>query len=125
MADETRIQVLREPGLAPKGDKFMWVTLGGKPEQQSVLFSYDPSRARQVPLRLLHGFKNGYLQTDGYAGYNEVRSKNHLTQLGCMDHARRKFIEVQQSQPKGKKIKANRADMGLSALSNTQAMRKA
>jgi transposase len=26
MVDETRIQVLKEPGLAPTGDKFMWVT---------------------------------------------------------------------------------------------------
>jgi transposase len=116
MADETRIQVLKEPGLAPTGDKFMWVTLGGKPEQQSVLFDYDPSRARQVPLRLLHGFTNGYLQTDGYAGYNEVCRKNQLIQLGCMDHARRKFIEAQQSQPKGKKIKASKADMALSFI---------
>jgi transposase len=116
MADETRIQVLKEPGLAPTGDKFMWVTLGGKPEQQSVLFDYDPSRARQVPLRLLQGFTHGYLQTDGYAGSHEVCRKNHLIQLGCMDHARRKFIEAQQSQPKGNKIKASKADMALSFI---------
>lgn len=116
MADETRIQVLKEPGLAPTGDKFMWVTLGGKADQQSVLFDYDPSRARHVPMRLLHGFTHGYLQTDGYAGYNEVCRKNQLIQLGCMDHARRKFIEAQQSQPKGKKIKASKADMALSLI---------
>ena len=54
MADETRIQVLKEPGLAPTGDKFMWVTLGGKAGQQSVLFDYDPSRARHVPMRLIN-----------------------------------------------------------------------
>jgi len=57
MADETRIQVLKEPGLAPTGDKFMWVTLGGQADQQSVLFDYDPSRGRHVPMRLLHDFK--------------------------------------------------------------------
>jgi transposase len=116
MADETRIQVLKEPGLAPTGDKFMWVTLGGQPEKQTVLFDYDPSRGRQVPLRLLHGFKNGYLQTDGYAGYNEACRQNNLMQLGCWDHARRKFVESQRAQPKGKKIKASKADMALSFI---------
>lgn len=104
MADETRIQVLKEPGLAPTGDKIMWVTLGGKPDQQSVLFDYDPSRGRQVPVRLLDGFKDGYLQTDGYAGYNEVCRQNNLTSVGCMDHARRNFIEAKKALPKGKKI---------------------
>jgi transposase len=92
------------------------VTLGGKAAQQSVLFDYDPSRARHVPMRLLHGFTHGYLQTDGYAGYNEVCRINQLIQLGCMDRARRKFIEAQQSQPKGKKIKASKADMALSLI---------
>jgi transposase len=37
-ADETRIQVLKEPGRSPTSDKWMWVTLGGLPQQQSVLF---------------------------------------------------------------------------------------
>jgi hypothetical protein len=77
-ADETRIQVLKEPGRSPTSDKWMWVTLGGWPQQQSVLFEYDPSLAREVTLRLLDGFTHGYLQTDGYAGYNEVCKQNNL-----------------------------------------------
>jgi transposase len=124
MADETRIQVLKEPGLAPTGDKFMWVTLGGQPEKKSVLFDYDPSRGRQVPLRLLHGFKNGYLQTDGYAGYNEVCRRNNLVQLGCWDHARRKFVESQQAQPTGKKVKVSKADMALSFINKLYSIEK-
>jgi transposase len=116
MADETRIQVLKEPGYAPTGDKFMWVTLGGKPDQQSVLFDYDPSRGGHIPMRLLDGFTHGYLQTDGYAGYNEVCRENMLIQLGCMDHARRKFIEAQKAQPKGKNVKVTKADMALSFI---------
>jgi transposase len=62
----------------------MWVTLGCKADQQSVLFDYDPSRARHVPMHLLHGFTHCNLQTEGYAGYNEVCRKNQLIQLGCM-----------------------------------------
>ncbi|MCX7096461.1 MAG: transposase [Methylococcales bacterium] len=82
MADETRVQVLKEPGRPATSDKFMWVTLGGPPGQPSVLFEYDPSRGQEVPLRLLDGF-SGYLQTDGYAGYNAACLINNITQLGC------------------------------------------
>ena len=116
MVDETRIQVLKEPERSPTSDKWMWVTLGGKANQQSVLFDYDPSRSQDIPVRLLDGFTHGYLQTDGYAGYNEVCRKNNLTHLGCMDHARRKFIEAQKAVPKGKKIKVTKADMALSFI---------
>jgi len=116
MADETRIQVLKEEGRIATSDKWMWVTLGGPPGKQSVLFDYDPSRGKDIPVRLLEGFEKGYLQTDGYAGYNEVCRKNNLTHLGCMDHARRKFIEAQKAQPKGKKIKTTKADMALSYI---------
>jgi len=116
MADETRVQVLKEPNYSATGDKYMWVTLGGPPLEQSVLFEYDPSRGREIPLRLLDGFKDGYLQTDGYAGYNEVCKKNNLTHLGCWDHARRKFKDAEKAQPKGKKVKASKADQALSYI---------
>jgi transposase len=108
MADETRVQVLKEPGRSATSDKFMWVTLGGPPGQPSVLFEYDPSRSQEVPLRLLDGF-HGYLQTDGYAGYNAACLINNITQLGCWDHARRKFKEAQDAQPKPKKGKPHKA----------------
>ena len=107
-ADETRIQVLKEPGRPATSDKFMWVTLGGLPDQPSVLFEYDPSRSGDVPLRLLEGF-TGYLQTDGYAGYNAACAANNIVQLGCWDHARRKFKEAHDAQPKPKKGQTHKA----------------
>lgn len=115
-ADETRIQVLKEPDRSPTGDKWMWVTLGGPPDEQSILFEYDPSRAGVVPVRLLDGFKEGYLQTDGYSAYNKVCKKNKLTHLGCWDHSRRKFREAQKIQPKNKKGKASKTDEALSMI---------
>jgi transposase len=120
MADETRVQVLKEPDKPVTSDKFMWVTLGGPPGEKSILFEYDPSRGGEVPLRLLDGF-TGYLQTDGYTGYNAVCAKNGNTQLGCWDHARRKFNEAQDAQPKPKKGKAKKitkADRILSYINN-------
>ena len=98
-ADETRIQVLKEPGRSAFTDKYMWITLGGPPGKPSVLFEYDPSRSQEVPLRLFDGF-SGYLQTDGYAGYDAVCRKQGLTRLGCMDHARRYYVDALKAVPK-------------------------
>ena len=118
MADETRVQVLKEPDKPVTSDKFMWVTLGGPPCEKSILFEYDPSRSGEVPLRLLDGF-TGYLQTDGYTGYNAVCAKNGNIQLGCWDHARRKFKDAQDAQPrpkKGKVKKITKADRMLNHI---------
>ena len=35
----------------------------------------------------------GYVQSDGYAGYNFVAADKYMYQLYCMAHARRKFME--------------------------------
>lgn len=101
-ADETRVQVLKEPGRSASSDKWMWLTRGGPPDQPCVLFEYDPSRSKEVPLRLLEGF-NGYLQTDGYAGYNAVVKQQKLIHVGCWDHARRKFDEAEKAASDQKK----------------------
>jgi len=109
--DETRIQVLKEPGYSPTGHKYMWVTVGGPPDKPVVLFDYDPSRGHEVPLRLLEGYE-GYLQSDGYAGYDKVSKLLNLKQVGCWDHCRRKFKEAQSAQPKTAHGRT-KADIGL------------
>ena len=101
--DETRIQVLKEPGRSAKSDKWMWVSRGGPPDKPVILFDYDPSRSKEVPLALFEGFK-GYFQCDGYAGYNALCARDGITRLGCWDHARRKFVEAKKmAPPVGKK----------------------
>jgi len=97
--DETRIQVHKEQGYIATGNKYMWVTRGGPPDKPVILFEYDPSRSHEVPLRLLDGYE-GYLQSDGYRGYDTVSAKLKLIQLGCWDHCRRKFKEAQIAQLK-------------------------
>jgi len=114
--DETRVKVLKELGKSATSNKYMWVTLGGPPKQPSVLFEYDPSRSQTVPLRLLDGFE-GWLQSDGYVVYDLASKKNNLLQLGCWDHARRKFKEAQAAQPTAKKnAKPSKADMALNII---------
>jgi len=116
-ADETRIQVLKEPGRPATSDKFMWVIRGGPPDQPVVIFEYDKSRSAEVASRLLDGF-NGTLQTDGYSGYNQVCRENGITRIGCWDHARRKFVDAIKGMPAKQKCsnKVSKADVALSKI---------
>ena len=90
-ADETRIQVLKELGKTPQSNRYMWVTRGGPPDKPSVLFDYNPSRGKEVPLRLFEGY-SGYLQADGYASYEAVCEAEGITLLGCWDHYLESFF---------------------------------
>ena len=56
----------------------------------------------------------GYLQADGYDGYNAVVAANGLTRLGCMAHARRKFTDAVKAQ--GRNRKRGKAHRGLSLI---------
>jgi hypothetical protein len=51
--------------------------------------------------------------TDDYAGYNAVAAQAGIERLACWAHARRKFIDAQKVQPKGK---IGRADMALNLI---------
>lgn len=96
--DETRVQVLKEPGKRAESLSYMWVRARPGPNP-IILFEYDPSRSSAVPVRLLEGFK-GHLQTDGYEGYNLVATLGGITRGGCFAHCRRKFFEAAQASKK-------------------------
>lgn len=91
--DETRVQVLGEPGRANTTNSFMWVMRGGPPDRPGVIFRYDPSRAAKIPEEMLRGYR-GFLQTDGYIGYEAIGEREGIRHLGCWAHARRKFVDV-------------------------------
>ncbi|MDR8284211.1 transposase, partial [Acinetobacter baumannii] len=79
-----------------------------------VLFDYQDSRSSIHPTDFLAGFA-GYLQVDGYAGYE----KTHATLVGCWAHARRKFVEAQKAQGKGK---TGKADVALNHIQKLYAL---
>jgi len=111
--DETPVQVLNEVGKRAQSKSYIWVQRGGPPDRPVVLYDYDPGRGAGVPKRLLEGFK-GYLQTDGYDGYNAVVAANALTHVGCMAHARRRFSDAVKAQ--GRNRKRGQAHRGLSLI---------
>ena len=110
--DETRVQVLKEPDRDPTIQSWMWVQASGPPDRKVVLFDYTSSRAQEVPLRLLESYR-GYVMTDDYAGYNALALQPGVERLACMAHARRKFVDAQKVQPKGK---TGRADIALTMI---------
>lgn len=110
--DETRVQVLKEPDREATSQSWMWVQTGGPPGKPVILFDYSTSRAQEVPSRLLESYC-GYLMTDDYAGYNAVAVQPGIERMGCWAHARRKFVEAQKVQAKGK---TGRADIALNLI---------
>ena len=68
-----------------------------------VLYDYNKgSRSSQIVIDYLGGY-NGYLQVDGYPGYNKVDA----TLVGCWAHVRRAFKEAKAKQPQGGTGKAD------------------
>ena len=103
-ADETTVQVLKEEGKLATSNSYMWVYRTGPPLKEVLIYEYQPSRHGIHPFNFLQGFI-GYLQTDGYSGYNELSSLKHITHVCCMAHARRKFIEIVKASKKNGKAK--------------------
>ena len=96
MADETPVQVLKEPGRRPQTKSYLWVFRTGEfDKEQIVLFHYSPTRAGDTAKEFLEGF-TGYLMTDGYSGYNKMKD---CTRTSCLAHIRRYLIDAI---PKGK-----------------------
>jgi transposase len=89
-ADETVLQVLNEPGKKAKTNSYMWLYRTGGAKTPIVLYEYQPTRSSAHPRRFLAGWQ-GYLHTDGYAGYNAVQN---VILVGCWAHMRRKFVEA-------------------------------
>ena len=94
--DETTLQVMGEPDRPNTSKSYMWVFLGGTPGKPVVEFQYHPTRSGKVPLEALRGYK-GFIQTDGYDGYNELGSQPGITRVGCWAHVRRKWFEAKEA----------------------------
>ena len=83
--DETTLQVLNEAGRTAQQKSYIWCRVSGGHDRPIVLMHYSPSRAGAVASQLLENF-SGYLQTDGYSGYDAAASRCEITQLGCWAH---------------------------------------
>ncbi|MGI6491367.1 MAG: IS66 family transposase [Pelotomaculum sp.] len=106
-ADETTLQVLKEPGKAAQSKSYMWLyRTSGEAKNQIVLYDYQPDRKRIHPEAFLKNFK-GYLHCDGYEGYHKLPES--IIVVGCLAHLRRKFFDALKTLPKEKQAESNAA----------------
>ena len=97
-ADETTLQVLKEPGRSSTSKSYMWLyRTSGCAKQSIVLYEYQPTRKAEHAEAFLKGF-SGWLHADGYQGYHKL--PENIRVVGCWAHARRKFDEALQTLPK-------------------------
>ncbi|WP_430069475.1 IS66 family transposase [Paenibacillus naphthalenovorans] len=94
-ADETTLQVLKEPGKSAEAQSYLWLYRTGRDAAPAVLYEYQRTRGGEHPRNFLSDF-SGYLHVDGYAGYHKVK---RVTLVGCWAHARRKYDEALKAAP--------------------------
>jgi transposase len=75
-----------------------------------LIFQYHPTGSGDVAREFLHGVA-GYVQADGYSGYDFLDRETPIRHIGCWAHARRKFMNVIKAWGENQKIGS--ADVAL------------
>ena len=91
-ADETGLKVLDSEKNGSTHQGYLWAYRDVT--TNLVLFEYQRGRNKEGPAKMLKDFK-GFLQTDGYAGYDQFYRRDGIQMLHCMAHARRYFKDAE------------------------------
>ena len=59
-------------------------------------YRFTPDRKGLHPVEHLKGYR-GHIHADGYAGFNGLFGAGKATEVACLAHVRRKFVDVHQS----------------------------
>jgi transposase len=100
-ADDTPVKMLA-PGSGKTKTARLWAYVrderpwaGEVPPASWYQFSPDRKGAR--PNKHLAMYE-GFMHADGYAGFNDLYRAGKITEVACMAHIRRKFVDVHKSQ---------------------------
>ena len=94
-ADETPVPVQMHDKRGADHQAYLWQY--GKPGGETV-FDFQLGRGGEGPRKFL-GQWEGILQTDGYADYDDIGGPK-LVHVGCWAHARRKFVDAVNVNPR-------------------------
>lgn len=97
-ADETTLQVLREPGKSAESQSYLWLYRTGRMGPPSCVTNTVRRVAGSIP------------ETFWPAGYHKVAQ---VTLVGCWAHARRKFDEALEALPTSEARMGTAAQQGL------------
>lgn len=91
-ADETPVPMLA-PGKKKTHKAYIWAYASAPfSELNAVVYDFQPGRSGQHARDFLGDWK-GQLVSDDYAGYKKSFDEG-VIEIGCMAHARRKFVEL-------------------------------
>ena len=106
-ADETVLQVNKEPGKAASAESRIWAYASSKRAVRQIrYFRYEESRKGACVEKILKDYTKAVV-TDGYSGYNVLTK---AIRACCWAHARRRWVEAM---PKGTNKKNTLAAKGL------------
>ena len=89
--DETTVQVLKEKDRKATDESYIWAYRSGKDSVEPVvLLEYQPGRGQVHPQTFLGDYR-GILMSDGYQAWRTLKGAKHV---GCMAHARRRFVNA-------------------------------
>jgi len=112
-ADETTVQVLREPGRAAQSKSYEWVyRTSGCADHPIVIYDYKETRKQEHPREFLKDFK-GFLHTDGYQVYHDLPPD--IVIVGCWSHARRPWEKLYKLLPENQR-EGSDAEKGLAYI---------
>ncbi|MCP4126604.1 MAG: IS66 family transposase, partial [Gammaproteobacteria bacterium] len=100
-ADDTPVKLL-SPGNKRTKTARVWACVRDErpwdgPAPPGAWYQFTIDRKGEHPVNHLSDYK-GWVHADGYAGFNSLFGKDKASEVACMAHIRRKFVDVQQSQ---------------------------
>ena len=89
--DETTVQVLKEKDRKATDESYIWAYRSGQDSLEPVvLLEYQPGRGQVHPQTFLGNYR-GIVMSDGYQAWRTLKGATHV---GCMAHARRRFVNA-------------------------------
>ena len=95
--DDTTVPI-QSPGAKQCRKGRIWCYLGDG-SHPYIAYDYTPNWSRAGPAAWLKDYR-GYMQADGYGGYDGIYAGGQVTEVACWAHARRKFYDAQDSDGK-------------------------
>lgn len=100
-ADDTPVSML-VPGSGKTKTARLWAYVRDERPwdgdgQPASWYQFSPDRKGAHPNKHLNQYE-GLMHADGYAGFNNLYRTGKITEVACMAHIRRKFVDVHKSQ---------------------------
>jgi len=100
-ADDTPVNVLA-PGTGKTKTARLWAYVRDERPWASeappaAFYRFSPDRKGIHPAEHLKHYA-GFMHADGYAGFNELYQTGTITEVACMAHIRRKFVDIHKAQ---------------------------